>query len=126
MKRFFTTALALGVLAAAPLTAAAQEAGDPPTRTDLRALVTDAGTDDARTTVQDFLKRADVRAVAADRGIDVERLEGAVATADAGSLATIAERIDDAQDQLAGGQTVTITATTIIIILLVIILIIVA
>lgn len=126
MKRFFTTALAFGVLAAAPLTAAAQEAGDPPTRTDLRALVTEAPAEDARATVRAFLDRSDVRAVAAERGIDVERLEGAVATADAGSLATVAERIDDAQDQLAGGQTITITATTIIIILLVIILVIVA
>ena len=79
-----------------------------------------------RATVLRFLDRDDVRTVAADNGIDVERVERAVEASDAGTAADLAERVRDAEDQLAGGDTFVISTTTIIIALLVIILIIVA
>jgi hypothetical protein len=83
--------------------------------------------DQDRDTVQQFLQRSDVRAIAGRYGIDMRRAESAVATMNASDLASIAQQARQANEALAGGaSTVTISTTTIIIGLLVLILLIVA
>lgn len=107
--------------------AQAQDAGDLDVRSELRALVTEA--EDARehrTVVSDFLEREDVERVAEERGVDLERLKDGVATLGHGDASRLAERVQDVEDQLAGGDTLVITSTTIIIVLLVILIIAVA
>ncbi|HSG46630.1 MAG TPA: PA2779 family protein [Longimicrobiales bacterium] len=113
------------LLPATPL--AAQEPEDHRVSQELREMLThgnDARSD--RAAIRDFLARDDVRRVAAERGIDLQRLESGVATLDAPEARTLADRVNDVEDQLAGGDTFVITSTTIIIVLLVIILIVVA
>jgi len=83
--------------------------------------------DQDRETVQQFLHRGDVRAIAGKYGIDLRRAESAVATMNAADLASVAAQAREADRGLAGGaSTVTISTTTIIIGLLVFILLIVA
>ena len=82
--------------------------------------------DQDREAVQRFLQRDDVKAVAGKAGIDIGRAETAVAALDASELARLAAQTRHAEEQIAGGQSVTISATWIIIGLLVLILIIVA
>lgn len=80
-----------------------------------------------RETIQRLLTRPEVQAVAGDAGIDLRRVEGAVATLDDSTLTEIAAQARQVEQALAGGQSrVTISTTTIIIVLLVLILIIVA
>jgi hypothetical protein len=80
-----------------------------------------------RETVQSFLERADVKALAGKYGIDVRRAESAVAAMNASEVAQLAAHARAADEALAGGQSkVTISTTTIIIGLLVLILLIVA
>ena len=80
-----------------------------------------------RETVQRLLTRPEVQAVAGDAGIDLRRVEGAVATLDDSTLTEIAAQARQVERALAGGQSrVTISTTMIIIALLVLILIIVA
>ena len=80
-----------------------------------------------RETVRLFLHRGDVRAIAGKYGIDLRRAEGAVATMDAGELASVAAQARQADQALAGGQSsITLSTTAIIIGLLVLILLIVA
>lgn len=80
-----------------------------------------------RAVVDRVLSRDEVRAVAEDAGLDVERAQDAVQLLEGEELARVASLAADAEDQLAGGQsTVTITTTTIIIVLLILILLIVA
>lgn len=105
----------------------AQQAQDQEVRQELRALVTQGDEAEAdRAAVAEFLERGDVERVAAQRGIDVDRLKDGVATLGSEEAGDLAERVREVQDQLAGGDTFVITSTTIIIALLVIILIIVA
>lgn len=102
----------------------AQQADDEEVRQELRSLVAEG--DDARadrTIVAEFLERDDVRQVAADRGIELQRLDDAVQALGAGEVATLAEHIQDAEPELAGGNTIVITTTTVIIILLILLLI---
>lgn len=83
--------------------------------------------DQDRETVQQFLHRGDVRAIAGKYGIDLRRAESAVATMNAADLASVAAQAREADRGLAGGaSTVTISTTAIIIGLLVFILLIVA
>lgn len=82
--------------------------------------------DQDRDTVRLFLQRGDVRAMAGRYGIDLRRADSAVATMDAQDLATVAGQARQAEQALAGGQSVTISTTAIIIGLLVLILLIVA
>ncbi|MEQ9400265.1 MAG: PA2779 family protein [Longimicrobiales bacterium] len=126
MKRTLLTAAMSALVLAIPGAAEAQQATDTDTRAQIRALAAEAPTASPHATVQAFLDRDDVRAVAAERGIDVDGLKDRVATLDDAAAANLASRAEDVQDQLAGGDTVTITSTTIIIVLLVIILVIVA
>ena len=80
-----------------------------------------------RETIQRLLTRPEVQAVAGDAGIDLRRVEGAVATLDDSTLTEIAAQARQVERALAGGQSrVTISTTTIIIVLLLLILIIVA
>jgi hypothetical protein len=84
-------------------------------------------TDQDRETVQQFLHRSDVRAMAGKYGIDLRRAESTVATMNAADLASVAAQAREADRALAGGaSTVTISTTAIIIGLLLLILIIVA
>ncbi len=83
--------------------------------------------DQDRQTVQQFLLRSDVKAIAGKYGVDLRRAEKAVATMNAEDLASVAAQAREADRALAGGaSTVTISTTTIIIGLLVLILLIVA
>ena len=80
-----------------------------------------------RVLVDRVLQREEVRSVAGNAGLDVERARGAVGLLEGGDLARVASLASDVEDQLVGGQsTITITTTTLIIALLVLILIIVA
>ena len=83
--------------------------------------------DQDRETVQQFLQRSDVRAIAGKYGIDLRRAESVVATMNAADLSSVAARAREADRALAGGaSTIVISTTTIIIALLVLILVIVA
>ena len=71
--------------------------------------------------------RPDVRGIAGDVGIDLRRVESAIAILEGSQLAEVAAQARQAEQALAGGQSrVTISTTVIIIALLVLILIIVA
>ena len=123
MKRLSLVLAALATLGLGA-EAQAQEAVSQDVRQELRALLAESGPVDAdRAAVASFLTRDDVRRTAAARGIDLERLESGVQALSAGELAPLAERARDAQEQLAGGLTITVTSTAIIIALLVVILI---
>ncbi|MEQ1574985.1 MAG: DUF6627 family protein [Vicinamibacterales bacterium] len=73
-----------------------------------------------------LLQRNDVTAIAGAAGLDVKTAASAVATMNAQELSRIAAQARQAEQALAGGQTVTLNAVWIIIGLLVIILIVVA
>jgi hypothetical protein len=80
-----------------------------------------------REAVLGLLVRPDVREIAGDVGIDLRRVESAIATLEGSQLAEVAAQARQAERALAGGQSrVTISTTVIIIALLVLILIIVA
>lgn len=123
MKRF-TLVFALIATFGLATGLGAQQAQEQEVRQELRSMVT--GGDEARAdraVVEDFLERDDVKQVAAERGIDLERLDDAVRTLDPDEAATLAQHVQNAKAQLAGGDTLVITTTTIIIILLILILI---
>jgi len=84
-----------------------------------------AGVEADRAAVQRVLERPDVRAVAAQIGVDMRRAQSAVATLQGDQLTELATRARQVEQQLAGGQgSVTISYTLIIIGLLVLILLI--
>ena len=120
------TAIVLSVLIAAPPVSAqehvaGQQVLDAAVQQRVRAI------DQDRETVQQFLQRSDVQAIAGQYGIDVRRAESAVATMNASDLASVAAQARHADEALAGGaSTITISTTAIIIGLLVLILLIVA
>ena len=122
MQRF-TVALAL-IAAFGLATGVEAQDADADVRAELQTMVAEDGSTQAdRAAVSDFLERDDVQQVAAENGIGMERLEGAVETLDGEQAATLAERVREVQAQLAGGDTLVISATTLIIVLLVLILI---
>lgn len=84
------------------------------------------GEDARRAVVRRVLEQPEVRRVARAMGVDTERLERAAGAAQGERLATAAEQARAIESQLAGGQSITISATTLIIILLLVILVIVA
>jgi hypothetical protein len=115
------TVLALG----SPLNAQSSHAA-PQSAIDA-ALQQHAASDAAdRETVLRLLERAEVQAIAGDIGLDLRRAKDAIGTLDASELAGLASQARQAQEGLAGGQSITISTTLIIIALLVLILIIVA
>jgi hypothetical protein len=84
----------------------------------------DAASD--RETVARLLQRPEVQAIAGDLGLDLRRAESAVATLDGQQLTELAAQARLAEQALAGGQSVTISAIWIIIGLLLLILLILA
>jgi hypothetical protein len=76
--------------------------------------------------VQRFLRTDAVRQAGTRMGVNTDDLAAKVATLDAATLGTLAERTRAADQQLAGGDTIVISATVVIIALLVIIIILVA
>lgn len=83
-------------------------------------------TADRRAALDAFLDEPAVREAAEGAGIDIRRVESAAATLSDTELERLEPRLRDAEEALAGGDTLVIGTTTIIIALLVIILIIVA
>lgn len=128
MRLFRTTlTLALSVLLATPALAqqpqrhvASPAALDSAIAEHLRQADAD------RQAIRDVLRRPEVREIVSHAGLDVARAERAVATLDGAGLQQVAAQARAVDNSLAGGQTITMSATTIIIILLVVILIIVA
>jgi hypothetical protein len=94
----------------------------------LDRLVTEhAAREDAdRQLIRDVLHRPEVRQVAHQSGIDIDRVDAAVSTLSGAELQDVARRARDVNERLSGGSTIVITTTTVIIVLLIIILIIVA
>ena len=83
-----------------------------------------AAQDADRATVREALARPEVRRIAESMGVDMNRLDGAVATLSDVELAQASSAARQVNDRLVGGaSTVTISTTTIIIALLVVILI---
>lgn len=126
MKR---VSIALAVAATFTLGSEAQAQQTPTSAVDqeLQALVLEqTGDAAARGAVRAFLDREDVQAAAAEAGIEVDRLKQGVETLTADQASRLAERVQDVEQQLAGGDTLVISATAVIIALLVIILILVA
>jgi len=132
MSRRSMTALAVSVLGTALLAspARAQEPVEEPTiltAEETRALVSaraDAAAE-RRVALDAFLERPAVRQVAEGAGIDIRRVESAAATLSDAEIERLEPRLRDAEEALAGGDTVVIGTTTLIIALLVIILIVV-
>lgn len=76
-----------------------------------------------REAIRTFLQNPQVRSVAANAGLSVEKAEAAVSTLQGDQLRQAAGQARAVNQDLAGGATVVITTTTIIIVLLIIILI---
>lgn len=82
-----------------------------------------SATEDQRARLRALLERPDVQAIGGGNGFDMSRALDAAGTLTAEQLQLLAPQLAAAEDALAGGQTITITATTLIIVLLLIILI---
>ena len=77
-----------------------------------------------RDAIMSLLQRAEVRQIAANAGVSLEKAQAAVSTLQGQDLRDIASQARQAQNDLAGGaSTVVISTTTIIIVLLIVILI---
>lgn len=112
------------ILIGVPAASAQTPHAAPPAAID-RALAEHAADVDAdRAVVRRVLERPDVRALAADVGVDVRRAESAIATLEGEPLAQLAAQARLAEQALAGGQggSITLSYTLIIIGLLVLIL----
>jgi hypothetical protein len=77
-----------------------------------------------RETVLRLLERPEVQAVAGDIGLDLRRAQSAISTLEGQQLTDLAAQAQQAEQALAGGQSITISAIWIIIGLLVLILLI--
>src|SRR5687768_17160683 len=121
----------LCILIAAPRLAAQEPATGshtaPPAAIDQALQQHVTAIDADRAVVQRLLARPDVRALAAEIGLDVRRAQSAVAALDGAQLTELAAQARQAEEGLAGGQgSIRISTTLIIIALLVLILLIVA
>ena len=125
--RMFVMALAMLLTLVAAPPASAQEMHTASQAALDAALQQHTSTSDAdRDTVLRLLEREEVQKIAGEAGLDVRRAASAVATLDGPELANLAAQARQAEQALAGGQSITISTTLIIIALLVIILIVVA
>lgn len=116
--------LVLLLAAASPLQAQEHVTSDDELRGAVAGSVNAEAAD--RAALDRLLQREEVRQVAGEAGLDVERAQDAVDQLEGEELARLAAMARDADDELAGGvTTITITATTIIIALLVVILLVV-
>ena len=120
-------ALVVSVVAVAPSAgaqtshAAAQSAIDAA----LQQKVSDTAAD--RETVLRLLERPEVKELAGNMGLDLQRAEGAISTLEGQQLTELAAQARQIDESLAGGQSrITISTTLIIIALLLLILLIVA
>jgi hypothetical protein len=78
-----------------------------------------------REAIASLLRRDEVRQIAANAGLSVEKAEAAVSALEGDDLRELATQARQAENELAGGATtIVITTTTIIIILLIVIIII--
>lgn len=120
--------LLLCILMAAPRAAAQQPAphAAAPSAIDDALQQHVAAVDADRAIVQRLLERPDVRGLAAEVGLDIHRAKAAVATLEGNQLTELAAHARQAEQQLAGGQSLTVSYTLIIIALLVVILLVVA
>jgi hypothetical protein len=75
-----------------------------------------------RQMILSVLERDEVRQVAKDAGLPIDKAAKAVAALDGAELAQVAAQAQQVNDALAGGQTLTLSVWLIIIILLVVIL----
>ena len=76
-----------------------------------------------REAITSLLRRDDVRGIAAQAGLSLDRADAAVALLEGDELRELASQARQAQNDLAGGaSTVVISTTTIILVLLIIIL----
>lgn len=75
-----------------------------------------------RAEIQRLLSRPEVRELAAQYGLDIERAEASAANLDGEELQRLAAQAGAANAELEGGSALVITSTTIIIILLILIL----
>lgn len=98
------------------------------TQDELQAAVDGQASREAedRAFIRRLLQRPEVRRVAGEAGLDVQRARAAAATLEGEELDRVAGLAREADAALVGGDVYTITSTTLIIILLVLILIIVA
>ena len=79
-----------------------------------------------RTAIVSLLQRAEVRQIASQAGLSLEKAEAAVSTLNGQDLRDLASQARQVQNDLAGGaSTVVISTTTIIIVLLIIVLLVV-
>ena len=77
-----------------------------------------------RAAIVSLLQRAEVRQIATQAGLSLEKAEAAVSTLNGQDLRDLASQARQVQNDLAGGaSTVVISTTTIIIVLLIIVLI---
>lgn len=77
-----------------------------------------------RDVIKSLLQRAEVRQIASQAGLSLEKAQAAVSTLQGDLLRDLASQARQVNDELAGGaSTVVISTTTIIIILLIVILI---
>ena len=77
-----------------------------------------------RDAIKSLLQRAEVRQIASQAGLSLEKAQAAVSTLQGDLLRDLASQARQVNDELAGGaSTVVISTTTIIIILLIVILI---
>jgi hypothetical protein len=76
-----------------------------------------------RQAILNVLQREEVRKVAKEAGLPIDKAAAAVATLDGAELAQVAAQAQQVNDALAGGQTITLSVWLIIIALLIIILI---
>lgn len=117
----------LGMVIAVPR-ASAQTAHAAPQSAIDAALQQHIATADAdREAVRKLLEREEIKKVAGEAGIDLQKATSAVATMNADDLARVAAQAQQVEQALAGGQSRVVISTTLIIIaLLVLILLIVA
>ena len=77
-----------------------------------------------RDVIKSLLQRAEVRQIASQAGLSLEKAQAAVSTLQGDLLRDLASQARQVNDELAGGaSTIVISTTTIIIILLIVILI---
>jgi len=126
VKQLLVLPLALVMVVSTSAFAQQQHAVDPAA---IAAAVTQhvASQDADRAAVRDALARPEVRDVASRMGVDLTRIDAAVATmsgADLQQAATAAQQVNSAL--VGGASTVVISTTTIIIALLIVLIIVVA
>lgn len=78
--------------------------------------------DEVRDQVRQLLARDDVRNLAETSGLDLRRADAAVATLDGEELQEVAQLAAQADEALAGGQTITISLVAALLIVIIIIL----